>query len=50
MQKAAKIYDVSIDKKISFKGTVQQLSQWLWILIQAEFSLSKFRHCSGTVP
>ena len=43
MQKAAKMYHVSIEK-ISFKGTVQQLNQWLWILIKEEYSLSKFRH------
>ena len=30
--------------KISFKGTVQQLNQWLEVLINKKHSLSKFRY------
>ena len=37
------MYQVDVDK-ISFKGTVQQLNQWLEVLINEKHSLSKFRY------
>jgi len=43
IQKAADMYQVDIEK-ISFKGTVQQLNQWLEVLINEKHSLSKFRY------
>ena len=41
--KAADLYQVDVEK-ISFKGTVQQLNQWLEVLINEKHSLSKFRY------
>ena len=41
--KAADLYHIDVEK-ISFKGTVQQLNQWLDVLINEKNSLSDFRY------
>jgi hypothetical protein len=42
MQDAAEMYNIPIDR-ISFKGTAQQLNQWIWVFLNEEYSMSDFR-------
>lgn len=43
MQDAAELYSIPVDT-ISFKGTVQQFNQWIWVFLKQEYTPVEFRN------